>query len=106
MHEQTLIRDVMSRIDGIARAEGATRVTRVQVRLGALTHFTPAHFCEHFEDAAQGTLAEGAIVDAEVVGDVGSERAHEVVLESVEIELPDELPDELPGAGHSPGDAA
>lgn len=94
MHEHTLIRDVMSRIDEIARAEGATRVTRVQVRLGPLSHVTPAHFCEHFEDAAQGTLAEGAIVDAEVVGD----RAHDVVLESVELELPDPEP--------SPGDAA
>ena len=98
MHEHTLIRDVMSRIDEIARAEGATRVTRVQVRLGALAHVTPAHFCEHFEDAAQGTLAEGAIVDAEVVGDALSEHAHEVVLESVEIELRDPAP--------SPGDAA
>ena len=97
MHEHALIREVMSRIDEIARAEGATRVTRVQVRLGALSHVTPAHFCEHFEDAAHGTLAAGAIIDAEVVGDVRSERAHDVVLESVEIELPDPEP--------SPGDA-
>lgn len=92
MHEQTLIRDVMSRIDEIARAERATRVTRIQVRLGALSHFTPAHFCQHFEDAAHGTLAEGAAVDAEVVGDARSEGAHDVVLESVEIEVADPEP--------------
>jgi hydrogenase nickel incorporation protein HypA/HybF len=98
MHEQTLIRDVMSRIDEIARAEGATRVTRVQVRLGALSHVTPAHFCEHFEDAAHGTVAEGATVDAEVVGDPKSARAHDVVLESVEIELPDSVPSGVGGA--------
>jgi hydrogenase nickel incorporation protein HypA/HybF len=98
VHEQTLIRDVMARIDEIARAEGATRVTRVQVRLGALSHVTPAHFCEHFEDAAHGTLAEGAIVDAEVVDDAMSERANDVVLECVEIELPDPEP--------APGDAS
>jgi hydrogenase nickel incorporation protein HypA/HybF len=89
MHEQTLIRDVMSRIDEIARAEGATRVTKIQLRLGALSHITPAHFCEHFEDAARGTVAEGAKVDAEVVGDMTHARARDVVLESVEIELPD-----------------
>lgn len=89
MHERTLLRNVMSRIDEIARAEGATRVTGVQVRLGALSHFTPAHFCEHFEDAAQGTIAEGAIVDAKVVGDARSPGASDVVLESVELELPD-----------------
>ena len=98
MHEQTLMRDVMSRIDEIARDEGAIRVIRVRVRLGALSHVTPAHFCEHFEDAARGTLAEGAAVDAEVVGDARSARAQDVVLESVEIELPDSEP--------SPGDAA
>jgi hydrogenase nickel incorporation protein HypA/HybF len=89
MHEQTLIRDVMSRIDEIARVEGATRVTKIQLRLGVLSHVTPAHFREHFEDAARGTVAEGARVDAEVVGDATSSRAHDVVLESVEIELPD-----------------
>jgi hydrogenase nickel incorporation protein HypA/HybF len=89
MHEQTLIRDVMARVDEIARAEGATRVTRVQLRLGALSHVTPAHFREHFQDAARGTLAEGAAVDAEVVGDATHQRARDVVLESVEIELPD-----------------
>ena len=98
MHEQALMRDVVSRIDEIARDEGATRVTRVRVRLGALSHVTPAHFCEHFEDAARGTLAEGAAVDAEVVGDARSARAHDVVLESVEIEVPDSKP--------SPGEAA
>jgi hydrogenase nickel incorporation protein HypA/HybF len=98
VHEQTLVRDVLSRIDELARAEGATRVTRVRVRLGALSHVTPAHFGEHFADAAHGTLAEGATVDAEVVGDARSARAHEVVLESIEIELPDQ--------GPSPGAAA
>ena len=82
----------MSRVDEIARAEGATRVTGVHVRLGALSHFTPAHFCEHFEDAARGTLAEGATVDARVVGDARSARAADVVLESVELELPDPEP--------------
>jgi hydrogenase nickel incorporation protein HypA/HybF len=97
VHEQTLMRDVMSRIDQIARAEGATRVTRVQVRLGALSHFTPAHFCEHFEDAALGTVAEGATVDAKVVGDATSAGARDVVLESVEVELPDPEPSDNGG---------
>jgi len=98
MHEQTLLRDVMSRIDEIARAEGAARVTRVQVRLGALSHFTPAHFREHFEDASLGTVAEGAVVDAQVVGDATSAGASEVVHESVEIELPDPEPAGAGGA--------
>ncbi len=89
MHEHALMRDVMARIEAVARAEGATRVTRVSVRLGALSHFTPEHFREHFVDAASGTAAEGATVDAVVDGDISDAHAAGVRLEAVEVELPD-----------------
>jgi hydrogenase nickel incorporation protein HypA/HybF len=88
VHEQRLIRDVVSRVEAVARAEGATRVTHVRVRLGALSHFTSEHFREHFVDAARGTLAEGALVDATVEVDIRHEHAGEVMVESVEVELP------------------
>lgn len=86
MHERALMRDVVARIEELARSEGATRVTRVGVRLGALSHFTPDHFREHFVDEARGTAAEGAAVDAELDGDMTHPRAGDVVLESVEVE--------------------
>jgi hydrogenase nickel incorporation protein HypA/HybF len=89
VHERALMRDVTRKIDEIARAEGATRVTRVGVRLGALSHFTPEHFREHFADETRGTLADGADVDAALDDDVSAEHARDVVLESVEVELPD-----------------
>jgi hydrogenase nickel incorporation protein HypA/HybF len=88
MHEKALMDDVMREIDSRARAEGAVRVTRIRVRLGALSHFTPAHFCEHFEDASRGTLAEGAEVETELSVDPTEPGAQGVVLESVDIELP------------------
>ena len=53
MHEHALMRDLVARIEATAEAEGATRVTRVTVQLGALSHFTPHHFREHFEDATR-----------------------------------------------------
>ena len=86
MHERALMRDVLARIEEVARAERATRVTRVGVRLGALSHFSPGHFREHFDDAARGTIAEGADVDAELDGDIRSSRARDVILESVEVQ--------------------
>ena len=86
MHEQSLMRDVMRKIEEVAREDGALRVTRVAVRLGALSHFTPVHFREHFEDASRGTLAEGASVDAELDDDPFADRARDVVIESVEVE--------------------
>jgi len=87
MHERALMRDVMSRIEEIARQEGATRITRVDVRLGALSHFTADHFVEHFEDASRGTVAEGALVVATVVDDTRDTHASDVVVESVEVEV-------------------
>jgi hydrogenase nickel incorporation protein HypA/HybF len=91
MHERALMAELMSEIDQVARENGASRVTRISVRLGALSHFTAAHFREHFVDASGGTLAEGAEVDVVVEEDVHSPGAAGVVLESVEVELPDKV---------------
>jgi hydrogenase nickel incorporation protein HypA/HybF len=87
VHERALMRDVIRRVEDVAAAEGSARVTRIAVRLGALSHFTADHFREHFEDAARGTVAESAIVDAVVEDDVANARAREVLLESIELEL-------------------
>ena len=89
MHERALMTDLMREIEGVARADGATRVTRVSVRLGALSHFTQEHFREHFADASRGTLADGAVVDAVLADDLADPRATGVVLESLEVELPE-----------------
>ena len=89
MHERALMADLMREIEAVAQADGARQVTRVSVRLGALSHFTPEHFREHFVDASRGTLAEGAIVDAVLADDHDDPRAAGVVLESVEVAVPE-----------------
>jgi hydrogenase nickel incorporation protein HypA/HybF len=86
VHEKALMDDVMRKLGEVAREQDAVRVTRVSVRLGALSHFTPAHFREHFVDASRGTVAEGAQVDMRVDGDIAAERARDVVIETVEVE--------------------
>jgi hydrogenase nickel incorporation protein HypA/HybF len=78
--------DLVGKLESTARDEGARRVTRIDVRLGALSHFTSAHFREHFVEAARGTLAEGAEVRAELRTDPTEPDAQGVVLESVELE--------------------
>ena len=88
MHERALMRDLMREIEAVARADAALRVTRVAVRLGALSHFTPEHFREHFVDASRGTLAEGAEVDATLATSLDDPQAAGVVLESLEVEVP------------------
>jgi hydrogenase nickel incorporation protein HypA/HybF len=86
MHERALMRDVIGCIVQVAETEGAGGVTKVSVRLGALSHFTPDHFREHYVDAARGTPAEGAIVEATLDEDITAPDAQDVVVESIELE--------------------
>jgi hydrogenase nickel incorporation protein HypA/HybF len=86
VHERALMDDLMRKIEAVALENGAVRVTRVSVRLGALSHFTEEHFREHFGDASRGTIAEGAEVAAVLDDDAQAENAAGVVLESVEVE--------------------
>jgi len=83
MHEKALMDDLMAKILAVSEAEGGVRVTRIRVWLGALSHFTPEHFDAHFGDAARGTVAEGAAVEATLDDDPTDPRAQGVVLESV-----------------------
>jgi hydrogenase nickel incorporation protein HypA/HybF len=77
--------DLVRKVLAVAEAEEATSVVRIRVRLGALSHFTPEHFVEHWGDATRGTLAEGSEVDATMDEDLSAEAAQGVVLESVEV---------------------
>lgn len=85
MHERALMDDLVRKVLAVAEAEDAAAVTRIRVRLGALSHFTPAHFVEHWVDASRGTLAEGAAVEATMDSELAGEAAQGVVLEAVEV---------------------
>ena len=86
MHDKARMDDLIRKLEAEARSESARRVIRIRVRLGALSHFTEAHFREHFEDAARGTVAEGAEVEAELRTDPTEPGAQGVVLESIDVE--------------------
>jgi hydrogenase nickel incorporation protein HypA/HybF len=86
MHERALMRDLMRKIESEAATAGGGRVVAVRVRLGALSHFTVDHFRAHFEAAALGTGAEGAVVNATLSTDPTASDAQGVVLESIELE--------------------
>lgn len=85
MHERALMDDLVRKVLAVAEAERAARVVRIRVRLGALSHFTPEHFREHWLDASRGTVAEDAEVDATLDTELDGEAAQGVVLESVEV---------------------
>lgn len=85
MHEASLMNNLMSKIESVAREQNATRVLAISVRLGALSHMSPSHFREHFVVSSAGTIAEGAELKIEVLTDTNDPNAQEILLESVEI---------------------
>ena len=86
MHEQALIAALVRQLEQVATTEDASRITSVRVWCGALSHFTPEHFREHFERAAVGTVAEGADVTVDVSEDATDPDASGVRVVSVEVE--------------------
>jgi hydrogenase nickel incorporation protein HypA/HybF len=86
MHETALVRDVVHRVEDLARSTGARRVTGAKVWLGALSHLSAEHFREHFAVEARHTLAAGAVLEIEVSDDPDHPHAQHVRLESVDLD--------------------
>jgi len=85
VHEASLMQDLMRKILDVARAQNASRVVAVHVRLGALCHMDANHFRYHFEHAAAGTAAQGAAIHARLDPDILAPAAADFLLESVEV---------------------
>lgn len=86
MHEASLMTSLMRQIESVATAQRATRVVSVAVWLGALSHMSRQHFADHFNQAAVGTIADGAHLDVTVSTDLDHDDAQSIRLESVEVE--------------------
>lgn len=89
MHDRAIFEDLLNKIQQIAAQEGATRVRTVHVSLGALSHMDAAHFREHFDEVAPGTLAQDAEIKATLETDTTAEDAQGIRLTSLELEYPD-----------------
>jgi len=80
------MRNLMERVLTLAAERDAERVVGLTVRLGALSHMSPGHFREHFDEAARGTIAEGAALETIVETDIRAPGAADVRLEAIEVE--------------------
>jgi len=85
MHELSLLKNLLHKINTIAEDNNSNKVIGVKVKLGALAHISPGHFREHFEQAVKGTIAEGAKLDIELLTDMSDPHAQEIILDSVEV---------------------
>lgn len=86
MHEKGLMDDLIKKIISLAKIEHAVKVTKVSVKLGALSHMSKEHFREHFEIASQGTIAQGAEIDAEESQDIHDPNASSVILKNIDVQ--------------------
>ena len=85
MHELSMIKDLIHKIEEIAKNEKATQIDCVRVKLGALAHCSPEHFQEHYEEASLGSIAHGAKLDIELLSDESDPNAQVIRLESVDV---------------------
>ena len=85
MHELTLLKGLLSKIETIAEENNSDRILGVTVKLGALSHISPDHFREHFDQAVVGTVAEGAKLTVRALTDMSDPDAQQIILESVEV---------------------
>ena len=67
MHELSMAAALIKQVGDIARREGATRVARIEVTIGALSGVDAEAFAFVFPIAAEGSAAEGAVLDIEDV---------------------------------------
>jgi hydrogenase nickel incorporation protein HypA/HybF len=88
MHEFSLLKGIIERLEQISAQEGGARIAVVRVTIGALAHISPEHLREHFEHAARGGIADGAELEITENLDREDPMAQEIVLESVDVETP------------------
>ena len=89
MHETGIVRNLVRRLEQVAREQRAERITGVTVRLGALCAFSPEHFRAHFEEDVRGTLAEGAALHIELSQDIADPHAQSVMIRGIDLDVPD-----------------
>jgi hydrogenase nickel incorporation protein HypA/HybF len=86
MHETSLIPDLLEKINQVARDNKATKITAVDLEIGALAAISPDHLREHFDEAAVGTPAEGAELRIAVSDNPLDANAFAIRLVAVEVD--------------------
>lgn len=85
MHEMSLMRDLLKKIEAVAEENQATKVTKVKVLVGPLAHMTAEHFKEHYDEVAKGSIAEHAVIEVGEYLQAGP-LSQDVILDGIEID--------------------
>ena len=87
MHESSITRDLVRRIELLAREHDIRHVLSVKVAIGPLSGLSASHLREHFVHDAQGSVAEGARLDVLDIdeGEEVTTLSLGVLLQSIEV---------------------
>ncbi len=85
MHEMSLLRDLLQKLDSLAAENHTDRIVSATVKIGALAHISGEHFREHWHHATTGHVAEHARLDVIESTDQNDPDAQEIILVSVEV---------------------
>jgi hydrogenase nickel incorporation protein HypA/HybF len=85
MHEEAVLQDLVRKVEEVARANGAARVTRVRLWVGALSHLSESGLGERWALATRATTLEGSEVEVEMSTDARDPKAAGVILRSVDV---------------------
>ena len=85
MHEEAILRDLVHKVQEVAQTNGGARVTRIDLWVGALAHFSESALRERWALATRATALEGSGLAVEMSNDVHDPRAQGVILRSVEV---------------------
>ncbi len=86
MHEEALVRDLHRKLRELSDAAGSASITRVRLRIGALSHLSEGSVRERWAEIVRGTGAAGAQLEIELSRDPDDPRADGLVLVDVGVE--------------------
>lgn len=87
-----MLQDVVRKAKDVAQREGAARVTRVRLWVGARSHLGGPELEARWADAVRGTNLSGAEVEIELSRDERDPNAEHVMLRSLDIDSGRERP--------------
>lgn len=71
MHELSIAQSLLKIVEEESKKHGVSRVTRVHVRIGTLSAIVPDALSFSFEVISKKTVAEGAVLDIQLVPAMG-----------------------------------
>ena len=102
MHEKVLFQDLREKLVEVAGGHPNSRIVRVRVWVGPLSHVDPTTLQRAWAEIVQGTAAEGASLVTQGSADLDGTNADRVILSSVDL-APDEGPPVSVGGVHDGG---